>query len=337
MCLVRNFLVLFCVAFSPACFSPMVRIGGLPENVSCLAVLPFEVRFEDASSEEMLSEFMTFDFYRMKVYGVLAPKELKRLFEKAKDPLPPVIDPYWAKKIGQRVHVDAVVFGSFSRLPLIQGSQRELQLNLDVYLLDVRTGEVRWTYGVKETVEEKNYIQHLSQHSDLMVKSLLKDYPAWKSIGKPNCWKAPKAGETLKSKVRPKPLTPAQRKLLEKLKSSKGLLLGANAFIGREAQLTKKAVPFLRTLAKALLSPQAPKYVRIHSHVDHTKRPADDLRLSKLRALQIKRYLAQQGVPENRIQATGYGGTQPRVPNLNKRSRSLNRRVIFIPDTSRKR
>jgi outer membrane protein OmpA-like peptidoglycan-associated protein len=52
-------------------------------------------------------------------------------------------------------------------------------------------------------------------------------------------------------------------------------------------------------------------------------------RLSELRANAVTTYLIQKGIDPNRLVIVGYGGDQPRVPNVSEENRRLNRRVII--------
>jgi outer membrane protein OmpA-like peptidoglycan-associated protein len=51
--------------------------------------------------------------------------------------------------------------------------------------------------------------------------------------------------------------------------------------------------------------------------------------LATRRAIAVKKYLVEHGVPENRIALASYGEKMPKAPNRTKRGRAMNRRVEF--------
>ncbi|QQL49990.1 OmpA family protein [Mucilaginibacter ginkgonis] len=64
-------------------------------------------------------------------------------------------------------------------------------------------------------------------------------------------------------------------------------------------------------------------------HTDNTGSSELNLRLSKDRAEAVKAYLVSQGANASRIEATGYGSTQPIASNKTAAGRQKNRRVEF--------
>ncbi len=318
-----------------ACIRPALKIGTMPREANCVAVAPFEVRFGLSYSEELLSEFLALDLSRMGANGILGPREMVQLFKQVRDPLPPSIDPYWAKLIGQRLNLDAIIFGSISQIPLLRdpGAQ-ELHVNVEVYLLDLKSGEMRWAFSLKEAMPADDYVRRLSLYSEEMAESLLRGRGRKARFGKSNCWARKPVAMTKLAEQKPKaePIVLADKELktLNQLLDSQGYVLGADAFEGRFDRLTKGIIPFLRTLSRILQSKNVMgKRLHIGSHLDGTDNTANDLRLSKMRAEAIERYLTSQGINSEMIMAKGFGGTKPLVPNINRRSRNLNRRTTL--------
>lgn len=54
--------------------------------------------------------------------------------------------------------------------------------------------------------------------------------------------------------------------------------------------------------------------------------------LSASRASRVVRYLADHGVPPNRLRAIGYGEMRPLADNASEQGRSANRRVSIVID-----
>ncbi len=73
--------------------------------------------------------------------------------------------------------------------------------------------------------------------------------------------------------------------------------------------------------------------LRVEGHTDSVGSAAYNQTLSENRALSVRSYLVQRGVPANRIEAYGYGMTRPIADNSTPDGRAQNRRVemLIIP------
>ncbi len=69
--------------------------------------------------------------------------------------------------------------------------------------------------------------------------------------------------------------------------------------------------------------------IEIAGHTDDVGNPAYNLQLSQKRAQAVYEYLRNAGISPNRLQAKGYGQTQPIVPNNSEANRQQNRRIEF--------
>lgn len=67
--------------------------------------------------------------------------------------------------------------------------------------------------------------------------------------------------------------------------------------------------------------------VEIAGHTDNTGTAAHNLQLSQARAESIVKYLVRKGIKPARLQAKGYGATQPVAENETEKGRQLNRRT----------
>jgi chemotaxis protein MotB len=74
--------------------------------------------------------------------------------------------------------------------------------------------------------------------------------------------------------------------------------------------------------------------VAVEGHTDDlpiaTARFPSNWELSSYRATTVARYLVSRGVAPERLEATGFADTQPRVPNDSPAHRALNRRVSIV-------
>lgn len=70
--------------------------------------------------------------------------------------------------------------------------------------------------------------------------------------------------------------------------------------------------------------------IRIEGHTDSDGSDAYNLELSKRRARAVIRYLVDKSIPENRLDAKGYGEKQPVASNSSSQGKALNRRIEFV-------
>ncbi len=69
--------------------------------------------------------------------------------------------------------------------------------------------------------------------------------------------------------------------------------------------------------------------LKLAGHTDNVGSDAANMKLSKDRAESVKSYLVSQGVNPSRVEATGYGESQPIASNKTAKGRQQNRRVEF--------
>jgi outer membrane protein OmpA-like peptidoglycan-associated protein/Tfp pilus assembly protein PilF len=79
-----------------------------------------------------------------------------------------------------------------------------------------------------------------------------------------------------------------------------------------------------------LLNKNPQRKIEVGGHTDDVGDDASNLSLSQRRAEAVKDYLVKNGVAESRVQAKGYGETQPQVPNDSDINRAKNRRTEFL-------
>lgn len=69
--------------------------------------------------------------------------------------------------------------------------------------------------------------------------------------------------------------------------------------------------------------------VEISGHTDNVGKAATNLKLSQGRAQAVADYIAQKGIPKERVVAKGYGSTKPVASNTTAEGKAENRRVEF--------
>ena len=129
------------------------------------------------------------------------------------------------------------------------------------------------------------------------------------------------------SEASPAPPRPAPPRTLDLSPISGGArVLEGVTFESGSARLQAGSYVELDSIAKVLLASPSMK-VEISGHTDDSGTPADNMRISTLRAEAVRNYLVAKGVPFQQIVARGYGATVPRTPDTTPRGRAANRRV----------
>lgn len=98
------------------------------------------------------------------------------------------------------------------------------------------------------------------------------------------------------------------------------------------AQLLPEAIPNLRSLGRALQSPQlAPYRIRIEGHTDSMGPQPYNQELSQRRATAVKAYLVQHfNITSDNLVTAGQGEAEPIDDNETSQGRQRNRRAEFV-------
>jgi len=94
-----------------------------------------------------------------------------------------------------------------------------------------------------------------------------------------------------------------------------------------KSTIRPRSFPYLNRVAELLKSKGIS--LKLAGHTDNVGSDDANLKLSKNRAESVKSYLVGQGANGSRIEATGYGETQPIATNKTAEGRQKNRRVEF--------
>jgi outer membrane protein OmpA-like peptidoglycan-associated protein len=96
-------------------------------------------------------------------------------------------------------------------------------------------------------------------------------------------------------------------------------------------QLQAAALPQLHHLLHLLSITYPQATASINGYTDSLPVPGGDLQLSRLRAQEVEQWLIAHGIAAGRLQAFGYGATDPVAPNT-PAGQPLNRRVVVVID-----
>lgn len=105
-------------------------------------------------------------------------------------------------------------------------------------------------------------------------------------------------------------------------------------FVPGEVELTPEAKHVLQSI-KEILIKNYNQDVNIQGYTDDVPPPAgsrfrDNWEVSSLRAVNVLRYLMEQGIEAKRLTATGLADLNPLFPNDSVRNRAKNNRVEFV-------
>lgn len=100
------------------------------------------------------------------------------------------------------------------------------------------------------------------------------------------------------------------------------------------AELNPQGGGVLDRLAPMFMAPG--QMISVEGHTDNipisTAMFPSNWELASSRATRVVRYLAERGVPPNRLRAIGYGEMRPLADNASEQGRSVNRRVSIVID-----
>jgi outer membrane protein OmpA-like peptidoglycan-associated protein len=107
------------------------------------------------------------------------------------------------------------------------------------------------------------------------------------------------------------------------------LLLGKVHFATDKAEILPRSYKLLEEIATALRGNPQLVQVRVEGHTDDHGADGMNLSLSQRRANTVRLYLINKGIAPERLEAVGYGKTQPMTSNETESGREMNRRVVF--------
>ncbi len=108
--------------------------------------------------------------------------------------------------------------------------------------------------------------------------------------------------------------------------SNKKVTLKRLYFVQSEAQLLPESIPEMESLRDYLKENQNVS-ITLSGHTDNQGDFDLNLKLSRKRAENVKAFLVENGIDEDRISTKGYGNLRPIASNTKEETRRLNRRV----------
>lgn len=100
-------------------------------------------------------------------------------------------------------------------------------------------------------------------------------------------------------------------------------------FATNKDKILQQSFEILNEVARVLDENPQLRLVRVEGHTDSKGRDAYNQELSQRRAASVRKYLIGKGIARDRLEAIGYGETQPIADNETPEGRAKNRRVEF--------
>lgn len=107
-------------------------------------------------------------------------------------------------------------------------------------------------------------------------------------------------------------------------------LSGSVLFASGRAKLLPAATSRLGQVADALIAGDPDATFVVEGHTDSTGNAARNQKLSEARAVAVRDFLVEHGVPAERVEARGMGSSQPVADNATADGRANNRRVEIV-------
>jgi outer membrane protein OmpA-like peptidoglycan-associated protein len=127
------------------------------------------------------------------------------------------------------------------------------------------------------------------------------------------------------------PITPPGRRYVTVTSTDCGMyILEPVYFTGASTSIPRSAYPTLDLVAEALIKNPSILLVEVQGHTDDYGSEADNLALSDVRAAVVRNYLITKGVEPRRLEAQGYGETQPESTERTPEAGARNRRATFL-------
>lgn len=344
---------------------PRFNYGEMSPTHNCIAVFPLVDMNDTASNankEDFLGEYLAIALVHGGLEGTIGPRDSEALFEMAGLQTPTNFNQKQAVKIGKLFNAEAILYGSFMKLPMVSSAPTkdvELLLGVDLYLVDLISNSITWIYTTRFYSREQQYLTELAKLASEISQSLLASGRDLRVNSKHSCWdknkiitglrleaasfaKTPTAEVT--APVAAKPTTPEPGKpvkpavVVPQLAGDAGVYLKQlsggetlqlqGMYDGRSTILLEKSKSKVEALGKAMMALPPKTQFMLEGHVDESDNGADDFWVSAQQASKIRDSLTGSfpGL-SGRLQISSKGGNNPIMPNINQKSREKNRRI----------
>jgi outer membrane protein OmpA-like peptidoglycan-associated protein len=278
-------------------------------------------------------------------------------FKAASLPLPQGIDETQALLLANAFSAQAVIYGTFFKLPLhnarTPSENNDLLVGADLQLLETDSKSIAWLYSSRFYTSQQEYMVDLARLAKEMTANMLTRQASSTSERDRDCWDKDAIVAVLKQGIQEPEIAKQPQKEKPTAQPKQSELIGQAAaffkrlqgggeltlhglFDGRSSLLTTASTSSTKALVQALLAMPPQFEFVLEGHVDESKSSSDDFWVSAQQVNKLKDQLvSEHEVLGSRLHVSSKGGSQPLVPNINRKSRDRNRRIVVFAQSTK--
>ncbi|CCO24100.1 CsgG/HfaB family protein [Maridesulfovibrio hydrothermalis] len=137
-------LIMFIAGCSGTYMKNYVQPQGVASEARHLAVLPLVNLTNTPNAGRMVSDLLSTELYSSTKFDLMESTEMLKRVKGEEDDLEFVMEDVVAQKIGNKLGVDTVVFGSVSEYQYKRGVNQSPTVGINLKMIDVSSGNVLW-------------------------------------------------------------------------------------------------------------------------------------------------------------------------------------------------
>lgn len=137
---------LFILLFVAACEyrQAYLKSDEIHSKTRLVALLPLVNLTSHPNAGRIVGDLLTTELYALSGFSIMERTEMLEMLKGDEDDLDAVLDKAVALKVGRKLKVDTVIFGSVSEYRYKRGLDEDPVVGINVRMLDVDTGKILW-------------------------------------------------------------------------------------------------------------------------------------------------------------------------------------------------
>lgn len=183
------FLIVFLAGCSGSYMKDYVQPQGVASEVRHAAVLPLVNLTTTPNAGRMVSDLLSTELYASTKFDLMESTEMLKRVKGEEDDLEFVMEDVVAQKMGNKLGVDTVIYGSVSEYQYKRGVNQSPTVGINLKMIDVSSGNVLWASSSSQSGGAFSDAQSLStvSHRKLLQKWWLQCLPCLHSSCVSNC------------------------------------------------------------------------------------------------------------------------------------------------------
>lgn len=128
-----------------------VQPQGIADDARHVAVLPLVNLTVTPNAGRMVSDLLSTELYSSTRFKLMESTEMLKLLKGDADDLEFVMEDVVAQKIGNKLGVDTVIYGSVSEYQYKRGVNQSPTVGINLKMLDVTSGKILWASSSSQT------------------------------------------------------------------------------------------------------------------------------------------------------------------------------------------